>query len=162
MTEDKVTYTFTNPFENVEDEDYRDLIQLFYETSDLEKGFIENLGNLAMKGNVNFDDIQKTLMSLAPAIQGLQERLEKKEFVYSQCEIIEKHKIMCVIDKQRAELIPPPIAEIIINFSVAAFGPSTKYMCVACGKTFNTIRGFRIHFAKKHKVKKNDESESDI
>mgnify|MGYP001772664926 CR=1 FL=1 len=157
MTEDKVTYTFIN-MTPVADDVYKQTIQTFYE------GLItaEKLFKDLPKDNITPEEIEKILQKNMPVLVGATERLEKGEYL-TQCEVIEEHKILCIIDKDVASKIPPFMLDLFMKYLVPLMSLVPQgYICPVCGKVFRTVRGFRAHYARKHRVKKNDESESSI
>ena len=157
MTEDKVTYTFINTTP-VADDVYMQAIQMFYEGLTLSEKLFKDLP----RGNITLEEIEKAIQKNMPALMGAAERLAKNEYL-TQCEVIEEHKILCMFDKDVASKIPPFLVDLFMRYlaPVMMYFPPQGYICPECGKVFKTVRGFRVHFAKKHKVKKN-ESESGI
>jgi len=112
---DKVTHTFTNPIPNeLDDKRYALAIELLYEA-------LPPL--LKAEGNV-FDEIMSgkidnIFAKIAPALAAINERIEnfpeKAEATNAKCEETEDHHIMCVINKDAADVMPPDLVDAVMQ-----------------------------------------------
>jgi len=116
-SEDKVTYTFTNAIPaNLEDKRYARVIELFY---DVLAPFLKTEKNVVDDLREGKASPQEILAKLGPVITAIGERIQdfiaKGESTNAKCEPIEDHHIMCIINKDVAEILPPDIIDMIMS-----------------------------------------------